>query len=78
MEDNKKIISRLDTIITLLVLILKKDDSLPKLSVLFYRLKKVGLTNQEISDIFGQTPSKVAKTAYEFKRAKTKRGRKKK
>lgn len=68
MEDNKKIISRLDTIIVLLLYMLKENDSFPKLSAIFYQLKKIGLENEEIANIFEKTTSQVAKIAYEFKR----------
>ena len=68
MEDNKKIISRLDSIIILLLFVLQGKEMSPKLPAIFNQLKKVGLTNEEIADIFNKTPSQVAKTAYEFKR----------
>ena len=68
LENNKKITSRLDTIIVLLLAVLKDKDTFPKLSAIFFQLKKIGLSNEEIAIIFDKTSSQVAKLSYEFKR----------
>ncbi len=75
MEENKKITSRLDAIIFLMFCMLKDKESLPKLTELFYQMKQMGLTNEELGNIFGRTPDQIAKAAYEFKRpVKNKKG----
>lgn len=70
MDENKKIIGRLDAIIVLLLAGLKDSNSLPALSELFHKLKKLGFSNEEIASLSDRTPEQVAKTAYEFKRSK--------
>ncbi len=77
MENKDKILSRLDGILVLLLSLLKENDSIPKLSTLFYQLKNVGLSNEEISRVSGKTPAQVAKISYEFKRPVKKADKKK-
>jgi hypothetical protein len=76
MED-KKIVSRLDAITILILSILKENKTLPPLPSLFYQLKKVGISNEEIANIFDKKPDQVAKTAYEYKRPAKEKGTKK-
>ena len=78
MKEENKIISRLDTIIILLLSMLKESNNFPKLSVIFHQLKNAGLTNEEIGTIFDKNPSQVAKIAYEFKRPNKGNGKKNK
>lgn len=70
MKNEDKIITRLDAILILLLSLLKETESFPGLSTIFYQLKSVGFTNEEIAAISGKNTSQVAKIAYEFKRPK--------
>ncbi len=75
MEDNKKIVNRLDAIIVLLLYSLRGNENFPKLSEVFYQMKKIGLSNEEIASIFDKNALQIAKVAYEFKRpAKVSKG----
>ena len=75
MEENNRITTTLDALIFLIYSLLQDGEKSPKLSFLFHQLKEIGLTNEELSKIFGKTPDQIAKTAYEFKRtANNKKG----
>lgn len=68
MSEENKIISRLDALILLVLYSLKESDNLPKSSELIYKLKQIGMSNENLANILGKSQEQIAKLAYEFKR----------